>query len=87
MLNKHKSNTFKEREIMILYGQSVCQKNIRPCLIIEALLNKMYVRKNAFSFAHPAVRNYYTLTDNMHECELDILNSIDNETISHILNS
>jgi hypothetical protein len=56
-------------------------------MVIDALLNKIYVRKNAFSTSHPAVQTYYALTDNMHNSELDILNSIDNETIAHILNS
>jgi hypothetical protein len=64
-----------------------CKHDVRPCLVIDAILNKIYIRKNAFTTSHPAVKTFYALTDNMHNSELNVLNSIDNETIGHILNS
>jgi hypothetical protein len=64
-----------------------CKHNVRPCLLIEALLNKTYIRKNALSTSHPAVQAFYSVTDNMNRKELEVLNKIDNVPIWKILES
>ena len=63
-----------------------CKHSIRPCMLVDAILAKTYIRKNAFTTAHPAVQTFYALTDNMNKQERNILESIDNEPIYKILN-
>ena len=72
---------------MFNYNALSCKHNVRPCLIIEALECKGYIRKCALTTSHPSVTDFYQITDNLNTNELQVLNSIDNQSVYDILHS
>jgi hypothetical protein len=64
-----------------------CKHKVKSCVILQCLYLKYCIRNFAITESHPSVTQYIEAFNELNDNEVNILNSIDSESIYSMLHN